>query len=188
MLIQTDHEQIPFSLLLSITSRVGCRVVGFLGLSEKQHLPSGLQNYRVWSSGAISLSSQFSFTLPPPKLLLLNHLLINGVNNMRCWAAPLTSHPAKVSRTHTVIRRIWSNVCYPPLIKCWVCKGLQRNETSDTSTERFPWIPGQDKALLQCFKTYCEASKKKKKAVKTQDSQKAYTLIPQTSLRQGSSR
>lgn len=60
--------------------RVGCRVVVFFSLSEKQRLLSGLQDYRVWSSGAISLSSQLPFTLLPRNLLLLNHLLINGVN------------------------------------------------------------------------------------------------------------
>ena len=111
MQVQTDHEQIPFSLLLSLPFhlRVGCRGVTF-GFSEKQGLLSGLQNYRVWSSGEISLSSQFSFTLPPPKLLFSSHLLINGVNDMRCQDL-LPIFPAiKMSRTCVVIRRIWSHM------------------------------------------------------------------------------
>lgn len=111
MQVQTDHEQIPFSLLLSLPFhlRVGCRVF-FFGLSEKQRLLSGLQNYRVWSSGEISLSSQFSFALPPPKLLFSNHLLINGVNDMRCQDSPPIFPATKMSGTCTVIRRIWSNM------------------------------------------------------------------------------
>lgn len=166
--------------------RVGCRVVGFFGLSEKHRLLSGMQNYRVWSSGAISLSSQFSFTLPPPKLLILNHLLINDVNNMRCWDVPPTFHPAKVIGTHTATRRIWSNVCYS-LLKKWARKVFREVTPLIPPLKDFPESMVRIRPCCNVLKLTVKLLKKIK-AAKTQDSQKAYTFILQILLRHDSSR
>lgn len=131
----------------------------FFGFSEKQRLLSALQNYRVWSSGELSLSSQLSLTLPPPKLLFSNHLLINGVNGMRCQNPPPIFPATKMGGICAAIRRIWSNTQTSEqwlllvFKKRWVWVCLQRSETSESSTKRFPWINTEDKALLQCFKT-----------------------------------
>lgn len=133
----------PFFIIAFTTLPSAGGLQGLFGFSEKQRLLSSLQNYRVWSSGEISLSSQFSFTLPPPKLLFWNHLLIKGVNDMRCQDPPPIF---QTNGTCAMIQKIQSNTqtseqCLLLISnKGWFLVYLKGSETSVTFIEQFAWI------------------------------------------------